>query len=91
MLNVMLRKLQEEYDNKFEYHEIIAMSDRKEHPLAKQYGIYSVPTLIVFKDGKIILQEVYPEYERIKNLIEVEINGKGNDEERKEDVSACKA
>ncbi len=49
MLSPVLEQLDKEYENKVN---IVKVDVDVEHGLARQFGVQSIPTLILFKDGK---------------------------------------
>lgn len=71
MLNAALRQYQESDPGQFELHEIIAMDGSKEHPMAKEYKISSVPTVLIWKDGILMDTLVYPFIEDIKRAVKL--------------------
>lgn len=51
--------------------EIVKVDVDKHFDLAKEYGIMSVPTLIIFKNGKVVKQMIgFNGYDELKNELE---------------------
>ena len=64
MLTPVLERLGESF-------EIVKVDVDKHFDLAKEYGIMSVPTLIIFKNGKVIKQMIgFNGYDELKNELE---------------------
>lgn len=64
MLTPVLERLSEEY-------EIVKVDVDKYFEIAKEYGIMSVPTLIIFKNGKIAKQMIgFMGYDELKDELE---------------------
>jgi len=61
----LVEELSNEYDGKIKFGKINVENDQK---VAQQYGIRSIPTLLIFKDGKIASQLIGVQPKR--NLIE---------------------
>lgn len=71
MIVPILEKLQKEYEGKIE---IVKVNIDNNNALAEQYGVLSIPTLIVFKNGKQFEKIIGAQGEmRFKNLIEAAI------------------
>lgn len=64
MLTPVLERLSEDY-------EIVKVDVDKHFEIAKEYGIMSVPTLIIFKNGKIAKQMIgFMGYDELKDELE---------------------
>lgn len=64
MLGPVLERLGNDY-------EIVKVDVDEHFEIAKEYGIMSVPTLIVFKNGKIAKQMIgFMDYEQLKEELE---------------------
>jgi len=61
----LVEELSNEYDGKIKFGKINIENDQK---VAQQYGIRSIPTLLIFKDGKIASQLIGVQPKR--NLVE---------------------
>ena len=69
MLSPEIERLADEYENKAT---IVKVDIDEQAGLAQEYGIMSVPTLLIFKDGKIVQQTSgYQPYNRLKQLLEI--------------------
>ena len=55
MLAPVVEKLSQEMPDKFDFYK---MNVDEENDLASQYGIMSIPTLLVFKNGEMVEQSV---------------------------------
>jgi thioredoxin-like negative regulator of GroEL len=64
-----LKQLQASDPGQFELHEIMAIEDGKEHPLAKEYNVYAVPTVIIWKDGVFMDEITHPFIEDVKRAV----------------------
>jgi thioredoxin-like negative regulator of GroEL len=71
LLYPALKQLQESDPGQFELHEIMAMEDGKEHPLAKKHNVYAVPTVIIWKDGVFMDELTHPFIEDIKRAVKL--------------------
>lgn len=64
MLTPVLERLGESF-------EIVKVDVDKHFDLAKEYGIMSVPTLIIFKNGKVVKQMIgFMGYDELKDELE---------------------
>lgn len=64
MLTPVLERLGESF-------EIVKVDVDKHFDLAKEYGIMSVPTLFIFKNGKVVKQMIgFNGYDELKNELE---------------------
>lgn len=64
MLTPVLERLGESF-------EIVKVDVDKHFDLAKEYGIMSVPTLIIFKNGKVVKQMIgFNGYDELKDELE---------------------
>lgn len=64
MLTPVLERLGDSY-------EIVKVDVDKHFDLAKEYGIMSVPTLFIFKNGKVVKQMIgFNGYDELKNELE---------------------
>ncbi len=61
----LVEELSNEYDGKIKFGKMNVENDQK---FAQQYGIRSIPTLLIFKDGKIASQLIGVQPKR--NLVE---------------------
>ncbi len=55
MLAPVVEKLSDEMSDKFDFYKV---NVDEEESLASQYGIMSIPTLIIFKNGELVEQSV---------------------------------
>ncbi len=55
MVEPILEELSEEYDGKLK---IAKVNVDEEGEIAAQYGIVSIPTLLVFKDGSVVRKQI---------------------------------
>lgn len=64
MLTPVLERLRDSF-------EIVKVDVDKHFDLAKEYGIMSVPTLIIFKNGKVVKQMIgFMGYDELKDELE---------------------
>lgn len=67
----MLTPIVEEYSEKNETIKVIKVDVDKAHELATEYGVYSIPTLLIVKDGEEIARRLgYMPLEILEDFVE---------------------